>query len=198
MTGRENEVTELLRAATRTLRAAELPDHLQAAGFHEAVRLLTSELPTAPARRPSTQESDEEPASQGGTIEQIARRLDLDVDVVGRLFTAHNGALQVTAPPSRLASSRRAAMRELIHLVALGRQIGGWDTGATPVSILRQTCESYGPRFFDSNNFQNAINDLGDQLRRVGQGRQQAVILTPLGRDDGRALAQRLAANQAE
>src|SRR4029077_8087443 len=126
-----------------------------------------------------------------GTLQQLTDRLGLSADVAGRIWAVEEGELHVIAPPSRLSDNRRGAMREVALLTAVGRQAGGWDA-STALTTLRSSCDSYGPRFFDPNNFNNAINDLGDELKKLGDGKELRVRVTPPGFDAGIALATRL------
>jgi hypothetical protein len=196
----DDEIQAVLRRAQAIVDNAEVSADLRAVAFRATVSLLaspnanvaTAAIPVQP-RSPS---GPEIPAIQP-SITRISQRLQVPEDEISRVFAEESGQLQLLIGPSHLPNTRRAAMRELALAFVIGRQAGGWDTTSTSLPAIRLACEGYGSKFFDSNNFMNAINDLGDAMRKVGEGKDLRIILTPTGYDDGRQLLRRLGGAQS-
>lgn len=182
----------LLREAAATVSESEVPGEFAATAFSKAVDLLRADV-----ARPSTESPTADitlRSDEPGSLERLETHGRLGRETVERLYSVHDGFLRVIAPPSRLPTSKRAAMRDLIILTTFGRQVGGWDDSATSLAEVRSICESYGQRHFDGNNFTNALNDLGDYLRKIPASDGLMVKLTPPGFDHARETAERLGA----
>ena len=194
----DERILELLRRARQLVDEADVPTELRGVAFDRLLGALLDQTFVALVRTktdpavPSGKSTGALEQPGRGTLERIVERLGIPDEVVRRVYADVEGILQVIVPPSRLAASRRASMRELSLLYVVGRQTGGWDKTSTSLVETRSACEAYGPRFFDGNNFINSLNDLGDSIRRTGQGKDVGLILTPTGIDAGRETVVRL------
>jgi hypothetical protein len=195
---REDEIVALLKKAREIVDQADLPEDLRSSGLETAVALLRADLLPSdqprPRELPAPRVTTNEPVTGESGLERLGASLQVDVAAIENVFALSSEGLQVIVGPSRLPQSRRAAMRDLVLLTCVGRQLGGWDAPAagTPLEAAKAVCEHYGPRFFDPNNFMNAISDLGDSLRKIGERGAIRLLLTPTGRTNGRSLVTRL------
>lgn len=187
------DIEAQLRQARDIVDRAELPYDLRPSAFEWVLgemfdsRLATPSNPTAvqaPQRPGST--------TPNTSIDRAAEKLGLSATELRRLFTIEGGGVVTSIPPSRLTQSKRPAMRELILATAAVRQAGGWES-ETSIQRLREICESFGSRFFDGNNYNNAVNGLADELRKVPSPAGLTVKLTPTGYTSAAALLKRLA-----
>ena len=198
----DESIAAVLRRAARVVDLSEVAEDLRTPAFTAAVGFIKAESQvgmssdSGGARTNVATEVVANPPA-GSSLERIRSRLGVDEAVISRVYADAMGALQIIVAPSRLAASRRAAMRELALAFVVGRQTGGWDTTATALTLTRGVCEGYGPKFFDPNNFMNAINDLGDELRKVPDAKEIRLLLTPPGIEAGRALVQRLGTTES-
>jgi hypothetical protein len=192
----DKQIGALLTRAARLVTDLDLPEHLQVEAFRHAVGLLTTE-PSPSRASTEASKSPAQTATGQMDVATISRKLGISAAEVENVFTVDGDQLQLIVAPSRLSNTRRAAMRELILLYVIGRQTGGWDASSTSIATVRSACESYGPKFFDTNNFMNAIADLGDALRKVGEGKDLRLILTPSGVDMGKQLIRKVGVAQS-
>jgi hypothetical protein len=181
----DRDVRDVLTRALGIVNQLGLPEHLQGPALISAAGLLAV---TTSKREDSVQHV----VAQGDVLATLEARLGLSGDAVASLYAMVDDDLQIIVPPGRLATSRRAAMRQLILLACVGRQHGGIDTSGTPLTLVRQYCEHYGSRFFDPNNFMNSVNDLGDFVRKLGDRGEMRLLLTPSGLEESRQLAGQL------
>jgi hypothetical protein len=196
----DDEIQSVLRRAQALVESAEIHADLKAVAFRAAVSLLTvpsTDVAGTEARNAQRPADEPQPSAARAGVSRISQRLQLSDDEIARVYAEESGQLQLLIAPSRLPTARRAAMRELALAFVIGRQAGGWDTTSTSLATIRLACEGYGSKFFDSNNFMNAINDLGDAMRKTGEGKDLRIILTPTGYDDGRQLLRRLGGSQS-
>jgi hypothetical protein len=199
---------EILVAAHQTVREANLPSALQPAAMEKAIEVLAAQaglvatpqplaVPAsgAPTREPK--ENGNVPAVGGGTgsLESIASRLGVELNTVEQVFLAEDG-FQIIVPTNRLPDRARPAMRDLIFLTALGRQAGGWDSKTTAVTDARAVCEHYGGRYYDPNNFANAVKDLDEYIQATGKRNDMTLRVLPGGYRAGAALVRRMAGEE--
>jgi hypothetical protein len=194
----QTKVKEILEQAHHAVTEAGVPEGLQEVAFTKAVDLLAGQ--TAPAlpqqQTGQQQQQQQQPAGNGPSLQKIATKLNLDLATVENIYIVEDGQLQVIVPTNRLATSARAAMRELIHVTAVGRQAGGWDTGASAITDVRAVCEHYGGAHYDANNFGNSVTDLRDYIRKTGTRNSATLRVLPGGYTEGANLVRRLAGQE--
>lgn len=199
---------DLLEAAHEAVREANLPEGLQAVALGKAFDLLAAQAgihvgpqqvaqPTQQVQTPSQQQQQPErgAAPGSGSLQQIATKLGIDLELIEHVYLA-DGGFQVIVPPDRLPDRPAPAMRELIFLTVLGRQAGGWDSGTTAVTDARAVCEHYGGRHYDPKNFTNAVKGLSSYVAATGKRDEMTLRVLPGGYREGANLVRRMGAQE--
>lgn len=194
-----DEIEARLRQARELIDKAELPTDLRAVGFRWVLNQSAQSAAAPGSKRGGEGEHDAATRwldkSGGASLDRAATRLNITAAELDRLFAVEGDKIATTIPPSRLSQTKRPAMRELILATAAVRQAGGWEA-ETNVQGLREICEEYGSRYFDGNNYNNAVNGLADELRKVPSPQGLALKVTPTGYASAAILLKRLAAGE--
>jgi hypothetical protein len=185
---------EVAEAAYKAVTEASIPEPLQEVAFGKVFDLLSggASVPAPAAPAAPTPGVSAKP-TPGASLGNIASKLGLGADTVEKVYGVSDGNLEIVVPTASLTQKARPAMRELILLTAVGRQAGGWDEGSTTVGELRAVCEHYGGKYYDGNNFANAIKDNRDHLRTSGQRKNLTVRVLPAGYTAGAELVKKMA-----
>lgn len=162
------QITERLRQAARAVQQAELSDDLRSIGFERALDALglgsgagapaaASVPPLSHFPGPGAAANDGE--SSGGLLAAIARRFELSVDKVERIYDTAGGTVRLAIKRSMLPNADRkaAAMRNVSLLVAAGRQASGAEDHTT-ISVMRDECDALN--VLDGANFSSEIAKL--------------------------------------
>jgi hypothetical protein len=189
---------DLAEAAYKAVMEAGIPEPLQEVAFGKAFDLLSGGapapvVPTSPGAPDASKPSTPAKPTSGASLNNIAAKLGLGIETVEKVYGVAGDELEIVVPTSSLTQKARPAMRELILLTAVGRQAGGWDEGSTDVAALRAVCEHYGGKYYDSNNFGNAIKDQHDHLRTSGKRKDMIARLLPAGYTAGAELVKKMA-----
>jgi hypothetical protein len=197
----EDNVAEILRSAHEAVKASGVPAGLHSVAFEKAVDLLAVEagLTTAGAAAgpPVGVPGPAQPAAGGEekTLDRIAAQLKAGRDAVGEVYHVDGDDLQLSLAPSRFASGKGPATREIALLVAAGRQAGGWDTDWTESSVIRQICDNKGK--LDDANFAATLRRMGEVFGFSGSGQSLKVKVNREGKEHAAALILGLAGGEA-
>jgi hypothetical protein len=192
---------DIAEAAYKAVTEAGIPEPLQEVAFGKAFDLLSGDAsapaapasPGAPGAPDTPKPSTPAKPTSGASLNNIAAKLGLGIETVEKVYGVAGEELEIVVPTSSLTQKARPAMRELILLTAAGRQAGGWDEGSTDVPELRVVCEHYGGKYYDGNNFGNAIKDQHDHLRTSGKRKGMTVRVLPAGYTAGAELVKKMA-----
>lgn len=177
------ELHEMLAAAQKAVEEAGVADDLREVAFEKALEILTTGGIVAGEGRmlsgagqaisPDDSQGSSSPPS---LVQRLASRLGVSEIEAGEIFFERDGDLDVTAPSSRLDSSKKGGTEQLALLLASGRQAAGLEEW-THSSRIREVCNFYGK--FDSNNFAYTLSKMDDvfQIRGRGQDREVRVKL---------------------
>jgi hypothetical protein len=184
---------DLLEAAHNAVKDAAVPKPLEEVAFKMAFQYLAGGAPSSAGGNIGPPPGSPPKPRPGASLENIAAKLGLDRGAVEKVYGLNEEDLEIIVPTPSLSQRARPAMRELILLTAVGRQAGGWDDGPTGVEQLRSVCEHYGGKYYDSNNFPNAIKDQHDHLRTTGKRKEMTIRVLPAGYTAGAALVKKMA-----
>jgi hypothetical protein len=187
---------DILMAAHKAVKDAEIDDDLRAVAFSKAVDMLLLEggLESRPtgtrlAAPPSAHAAQEDV----GPLDRIAQRLKLDRESVASTFYIKDNDFQLIVGHNKLPRAAAAATKEIALLVAAGRQAAGIDDEWTPVSIIREWCEHY--KRLDTNNFAAAIKGMQDLFSFRGSTREREVRMSRPAWERAGELVSRLSSN---
>jgi hypothetical protein len=195
-----NEVTDVMKEAVKAVEEAGVPDDLRETAFQKVFEALMalhlSELQSAergPEGETGRSRADAPLGGSGGgggpSLQSIAARLGLDVELVEEIFYVDGDVLGLAIAPSKFDAKKAAATQEIALLLAAGRQSGGWEEW-TPVGAVREACRDYGR--FDVANFATTIKRMGDVFSFRGRARQLEVRVTRPGYEKAGLLAREL------
>jgi hypothetical protein len=179
-----DDLNKRLRAAADAVADADISTDLRAAAFMAAFWGAGVGQPAPPAAP--------EPAasSSGNNAEQIAGKLGIGPADVQLIYDLSGEEVGLLVPPNALPTSSRAAMREVIQLVAAGRQAVGLDDW-TASELPRAVCAERG--VLDTNNYAAVFRDIAGRGFSIrGSGGSREVRLNAAGFQTAGAVAQRL------
>jgi hypothetical protein len=186
------QLKNMMMEAVKAVESANVPDDLRATAFEKSLDALmgAAGLDAAPVNRRKPSGSTElVEATNGPSLNAIASRLDLDLDLVSELYYVDGDSLNLALAASKLNPKKAAGTQQIAMLVAAGRQAGGWDEW-THVARIRDVCRDYGR--FDGANFASTIKRMGDVFSFRGRPRQLEVRLTRPGYERAADLAREL------
>lgn len=172
-----------LKQALKVLEDASVPDDLRPVAFASAfwaardhgLKSAGRRTP-APAPSPGTVPDgfapSAEPDSGSGDLKKIAEKLSVSVEDVEFVYELDGKDLGLLVPPSRLAPVLKDAVKQIIYLVAAGRQACGFDT-KTSAQEVKEVCAERGKA---DTNFSRIVDELhGEGLIVGGSGRAKTV-----------------------
>jgi hypothetical protein len=172
MTDRTRKIEDVLREAAAAVAAAELPEELRSVAFGKAVDMLVA----APAPGHETDNKrygrQDQPSRSDDPLQQIATKLETDIDVIDEIFDHEAGEPKLIISRSKLDSSKKAATKQITLLVVAARQASGVDQW-TESKVIREVATDYGK--FDRANFAAAVSELEDELSFSGTRRARKV-----------------------
>jgi len=192
MPRREKKIEEILREAAAAVAAADIPEDLRSVAFGKAVDLIVgvpsmSQVDTTAEHRSGRQQREE--GSMGTPLAMISRKFETEIEVIAEAFEVEDGVPQLTIPRSKLATSKKAATKQIALLVAAARQaaeVEDWTESKT----LRESADAYGK--YNSPNFAAAISELEDDFSFSGKGRTRRVKVRRDGFKTAGALVKQL------
>lgn len=187
-------VADILRAAAEAVEQAKVPEDLRTIAFGKAVDLLSG-VGDAPVPSTNTAALGGSAPSAGGAapsqrLQRIADALDVQGDRIEIVYTEHGDALQLVADPADLGSSMKERAKNVALLLAGGRQLGGWDEGATLDEIVRGEVDRLG--VYDSTNYSKHVKELSVWFNVNGSGKKATYKLKFTGRQQLKELVGRL------
>lgn len=180
----------VLIAAQEEVRGVDLDPGLQPIAFSKLVDWIWNEGLTK-GRPEESADSDARSADLDGAespLQRLAKALSVPVDVLGETFVVEEGRLAIALPASKLASTKKAATRELATLLVLALQLGMGEEW-TSVGAIREECDEYG--VLDVPNFAATISGMDDTLQLRGKGQGRVARLRRPGIDAGKELVLR-------
>jgi hypothetical protein len=155
---KSDEVNTIVAAAWKAVEAAGIPESTQAVAFEAAIRLLVGEQRSN--RRVDIGDSERDDAGVGhleldasGSVAKIAKKLEADAQDVARIYRFdEDDRLTVDIGLSKLPKTTAAAARDLVLLVAAGRQ-SALPENETETTLLVPTLEEH--KVYDSKNFKS-------------------------------------------
>ncbi len=141
--GKSMEVKNILAEAWEAVQEAGVPDPLQATAFEKAVDLIAAtQGRTNNTRNEALKVSQEEQQESGSVLDSIAKKLELDVELVGQVYGEENGEPHLVVPARRIDPKKQTGTRQLAILVVAGRQAALPED--TPlVQVVRDVAEDY-------------------------------------------------------
>jgi hypothetical protein len=183
------ELVERIKAAAAVVAEAGLTESLQPAAFEAAFAALGN---TRPIERPASHsERTGRVPGDANPIARIASTLGLPIEVVDDVFHVDGDRLGLGVASSRIARAKTAGTKQLALLVAVGRQVGGFDEEWTSSAEIRRVCVEYGR--FDSNNFATTLTEMDEWFQFRGQRQQREVRVKRPGLEEGSRLIRGLA-----
>lgn len=192
------KIEDILRQAAAVVDAANLPDDLRAIALEKTVDLMTGISP--PSRETGESATHRGNATTpelatGDSLEKIATKFGIEVDLVDEAFEAEDGMPTLIVPRQKLAKSANAATKEIALLVAAARQaaeVESWTDSKT----IREAVEGYGK--FNSPNFAASIAELEDDFSFSGKGQSRRVRVRRDGFTSAGALTKKLLGRPTE
>lgn len=171
----ENELTRALAL----VEGASIPDDLRPVAFASAFwgareASLAGARPSAPPLVDAAPQGGASPTQnlEGEGLGRIAEKLGVTEEDVEFVFGFEGDNLALQVPPSRLAPVLRDAVKQIIYLVAAGRQASGLDT-KTPAREIKAVCVERGKA---DTNFSRIVDQLhGEGLVVGGSGQGKTI-----------------------
>lgn len=177
----QDDVKNVLAAATKAVDDANVPQELRSLAFERAIDLLSrssAPLPAALGGLPSGTETGTPPSHPAESpLNRVATRLRLQRDAVEAVYTDDGAEVEVSVPTDRLSAKKSTATREIALLVAAARQANGEEY--TPSEAIRTVAQDYDR--FDGPNFASALNEMKGTFLATGTPRNRSFKLTKPG-----------------
>lgn len=166
MTDEHAMISEIFKQAAAVVEKAELSAELRPVAFTKAVEMLTASGSDAVKSLPS---GGPPPLPDGDVLQRIAAKFQVDRDLVDETYELDaEGSLTLSIAKSRLELGKAGATKQIVALIAAGRQAAGIET-TTSNGIVRAEVEGYGK--YDSPNFAATVKELDDIFSFPGTGR---------------------------
>ena len=197
----DDQITEILRTAHESVKAAGVPSTLEETAFENAVALLAARsglgiaASTAPEPAPQFKPALASGQAAGPTAEKtlarLAEKLKVKTETIDEVFHIENDDISLSFGTGKLESAKSKAAKQIALLVAASRQAGGWDAEWTTSAAIREVCEQYGK--FDSGNFASTLKEMDDVFSFSGSGSSRKVKVKRKGYEDAAALVNEIA-----
>lgn len=189
--------TDVLRAAKEAVKEAEIPDDLRVIAFEKAIDLVSGGISRVNGKASDVGSTphEEMPGSDADSaLHRLARKLKVDVELVGDVFHEEDGGLRVVVGAGKLARGKKGATQQLALLVAAARQATGTEE-FTVVDRVREIAEEY--RRYDAANFARTISEMTDEFNFRGSARQREIKVSRPGWEAAARLVTQLAGGEA-
>lgn len=175
--------------AVAAVKAAKVPKDLRVAAFNAAfygstaTPAGTAEAPKPPPPPPTS------PGQQEGGVEKIAAKLELDAEVVGRVYDVDEDGVHLTIKPNSLSPTKKFAQQEVTYLLAGGRQAVGLEEWTPTKTIIEATHD----RGVHDTNVSKAVTALdGDGFRFRGTKGKREMKISAVGFSKAAEIVKRL------
>ncbi len=189
-------VVDMLRAAVEAVDEAQVPEDLRPVAFGKAIDLLVASGDPDAGPRTLVGAGGRTPLgggiAQSTRLQPIAEGLGVSGDRIEMIYTEHGDALQVVADPEEMGSSTKERTKSVALLLAVGRQLGRWDEGATSDELVRAEVDRLG--VYDPTNYAKHVRELAAWFNINGAGKKATYKLKHAGRQQAKDLAARLTA----
>ena len=174
------DVKDILVSARRAVDEAEIPDDLRSIAFGKAIDLIAGprKLADGPSIDAASQGREASDQPGDGTLDLIAKKLELDLAVVDQVFDVVEGEVHVVVHPGKLHNSKKRGTEQVALLVAAGRQAAGFDD-VTLWDTIRAVAEDF--KRYDPPNFAKTINGMSDEFTQRQSGKSRAVKVSRPG-----------------
>jgi hypothetical protein len=195
------EVREVLKEALEAVNWAEIPPELQEVAFTRAIDLLAGPALGASQRAGTASgrgldaggvgdEGDSSP-TESDRLKKVADAIGVSRERIEMIYLEHEEELQIVVDPGLLGSNMKERSKSIGLLVAAGRQLGGWDEGATRDSVVRAEVDRLG--VYDGGNYAKYMKDMNAWFNVNGSGKAATYKLKFQGREYLKTFAKPLA-----
>lgn len=185
-----DHATNILKSALEAVEAAEIPSDLREAAFLQAIEMLRAGAADQSGKGDHNGGGGDGAPTESPRLKKVAVALGVPYDRIETLFVEHEDSLQVAADPAVLGSSTKERAKGVALLLAVGRQLGGWDDGATSDSYIRAEVDRLG--VYDSTNYAKHVKELTAWFNVNGSGKSATYKLKFAGREHAKNWASSL------
>jgi hypothetical protein len=167
-----------LEAAVAAVKAAKVPKDLRVAAF-DAAFYGSKATPVGTAETPEPPPAPSPPAGeQADGVKKIAAKLELDEEIVSRVYDVDEDGVHLTIKPNILSPTKKFAQQEVTYLLAAGRQAVGLEEW-TPAKIVIEATHDRGVH---DTNVSKAVTALdGDGFRFRGTKGKREMKISAVG-----------------
>lgn len=182
-----DDLSATLRKAYEAVTAAELPEHLHEAAFHEAMRLLSPPPTSVPTTSLTPAARSGGLAGNGGVAsgaadsmpqvpedvmyDRVAEQTGVDRDKIERLVHMDDDGPRITIPGMRLGKNNAEKTRAVAAILTIVRGFGLGEND-TPLEVVRS--EVIRLKCYDSANFAAHLSKL-DGFVVAGSGQTRRI-----------------------
>ena len=174
------DAANALKESLKLLSDENVPDDLRVAAFNKVFDLISEVAATNKTQLlGKAEQSTDGPNSilGDGTLERIAKRFGLGMDIIEQIYAFEAGDLELVVPSGKLEDVKARATQQIALLLVAGRQAGGIDAdGWTSADVVRIWCENF--KKHDSSNFSTTLKSMEDTLTIRGNGRDRKLKMT--------------------
>jgi hypothetical protein len=195
-----DSITSELKLALEAVENASIPDDLRSVAFSSAfwgARDLSltfgEDPPAASALSLGTTSHKGEIATSAGSdspgLGRLVQKLNVSEEDVEFVYEINDSDLGLRVPPSRLAPVLKDAVKQIIYLVAAGRQAYGFET-KTSTREIKRVCAERGK---SDTNFSRIVDALhGEGLIVGGSGTSKTIAANGDGFERAGEIVKRL------
>lgn len=181
-----DRVADLLTSALEAVRKANLPTKLEEVAFGRAIDLLSGGVSTEQVASVPANGSGE----RGDSVTKIARRMGVEPGALAYIYDIEDDGVTLVVQRSKLSRDKANASREVALLYTAARQAGGFDSGYTPSSEIRQRVSDMG--VLDPNNFGPKLAAMRDWFAIKGNGQKREFKVTQHGYEEAGRIVRRV------
>lgn len=181
------DVQEVLQKAIDAVNGANIPSELREVAFSRAIDLIVGVEPAASTGSQGSNDSAAGGGEAGGKptgsdrLTKIADAIGVSRERIEMIYDEHEDDLQIVADPGQLGTTMKERSKSIGLLLAAGRQLGGWDEGTTPDSVVRSEIDRLG--VYDGGNYSKYMKDMSAWFNVNGSGRSATFKLKFQGRE---------------
>ena len=183
------KIVAALEAAVEAVKAAKVPKDLREVAFN-AVFYGQAATPAGPTEAPKPlSEPQTQPGEQADAVGKIAAKLELDVEMVSRVYEVDEDGVHLTIKPNSLSSTKKFAQQEVACLLVAGRQAIGLEEWTPTRTVIEATHD----RGVHDTNVSKAVGSLdGDGFRFHGPKAKREMKISAVGYSKAAEIVKRL------